>query len=191
MDLLLKNIALHISLSDLEQQTVLSFFETQEFPNKTKLICANKDISPSYFVVDGILRNYYIDEQANEHTLSFSPEGWWMADMYSFLSKKTCTSYIQVIEQAKVLVLTRDKQNELFAQVPKMERYFRILVERSLIANQQRLIDNLSLTAEQRYEKFCQRYPSIKNCISQKQIASYLGITPEFFSKMKRNLLKK
>lgn len=190
MDLLLKNIALHITLTPQEQELVMSFCQKQSFSSKTKLICANSDISPSYFVLKGILRNYYLDSNGNEHTLSFSPVGWWMGDMYSFLSQSPSTSYIEVLEDSELLILTRDNQNELFSKVPKVERYFRILVERSLIANQQRLIDNLSLTAEQRYERFCKRYPTIKNCVSQKQIASYLGITPEFFSKMKRIILK-
>lgn len=88
-----------------------------------------------------------------------------------------------------ILTMTRTQQLALFDRVPKMERYFRILIERSLIANQQRLMDNLSLTAEERYERFCERYPDIKNCLPQKQIASYLGITPEFFSKLKKRIL--
>ncbi|MHC5352577.1 Crp/Fnr family transcriptional regulator [Myroides sp. LJL115] len=190
MDLLLKNIALHINLSEQEQQQVLSYFIKESYPSKTRLVEAEKQISSTYFVLSGILRNYYVDQQGNEHTLSFSSSGWWMADMYSFLSQSVSSSYIEVLEQSEVLILTRENQTALFENVPKMERYFRILLERSLIANSQRIIDNLSLTAQERYERFNKRYPTIKNCLAQKQIASYLGVTPEFFSKMKKNLLK-
>ncbi|MHC5308662.1 Crp/Fnr family transcriptional regulator [Myroides sp. LJL116] len=190
MDLLLKNIALHINLSEQEQQQVLSYFIKESYPSKTRLVEAEKQISSTYFVLSGILRNYYVDQQGNEHTLSFSSSGWWMADMYSFLSQSVSSSYIEVLEQSEVLILTRENQTALFENVPKMERYFRILLERSLIANSQRIIDNLSLSAQERYERFNKRYPTIKNCLAQKQIASYLGVTPEFFSKMKRNLLK-
>lgn len=190
MDLLLKNIALHINLTQEEQQKVLSYFIKESYPSKTKLVEAEKQISSTYFVLSGILRNYYVDQQANEHTLSFSSSGWWMADMYSFLSQSVSSSYIEVLEQAEILILTRENQTCLFEEVPKMERYFRILLERSLIANSQRIIDNLSLSAQERYERFNKRYPTIKNCLAQKQIASYLGVTPEFFSKMKKNLLK-
>ncbi len=190
MDLLLKNISLHVTLTPEEQEKVLSFFSREQYPSKTRLLCANQQISKSYFVLSGILRNYYLDDQINEHTLSFSSPGWWMADMYSFLTQKQSTSYIEVLEDADVLIITAERRDALFEEVPKIERYFRIIIERSLIANQQRLLDNLSLTAQERYERFNKRYPTIKNCLAQKQIASYLGITPEFFSKMKKNLLK-
>jgi len=79
----------------------------------------------------------------------------------------------------------------LYDKIPKLERFFRILAENSLVAHQERLMDNLSLTAEERFEKFCKKYPSLIQRLPQKQIASYIGVTPEFFSKMKARLLKK
>lgn len=189
MNLLLESIAKHVTLTPLEQEIVLNSFESQRYSAKEKLLIEGEVCHNSSFIVSGILRNYFVDDQIVEHTVSFATNGWWIADMYSFLSEKPGNTYIEVVEDAMVLTLTRKKQLELFDQVPKIERYFRILIERSLIANQQRLMDNLSLTAEERYERFCERFPDIVHCLPQKQIASYLGITPEFFSKLKKRML--
>jgi len=189
VDLLLDSIAKHVDLTEEEQKIVLKAFKSERYSAKEKILIEGEICFNSTFVLSGILRNYCIDEQAVEHTANFATTGWWIADMYSFLSQKPSISYIEVVEDAMVLKITRNDQLKLFDDVPKIERYFRILVERSLVANQQRLMDNLSLSADERYERFCERYSTIKNCLPQKQIASYLGITPEFFSKLKKRLL--
>jgi len=90
-----------------------------------------------------------------------------------------------------VVVLSKENQEFLYKEIPKLERFFRILTENSLIAFQERLMDNLSLSAEERFEKFCSKYPTLIQKVPQKHIASYLGVTPEFFSKMKSKLLRK
>ncbi len=189
MNLLLDSIAKHVDLTQEEQKIVLAAFESDRYSAKEKVLVEGEICYSSTFVLSGILRNYCIDEQAVEHTVGFATTGWWIADMYSFLSQLPGNSYIEVVEDTMVLKITRATQLKLFDEVPKMERYFRILIERSLVANQQRLMDNLSLPADERYERFCERYSTIKNCLPQKQIASYLGITPEFFSKLKKRLL--
>lgn len=189
MDLLLKNIAKHVDLSEEEQQFLCSKVTAKKFKAKELLLKENEICHQSFFVLDGILQSYNIDEQGIKHTLSLATSGWWMADMYSFLSGNPGQLFIEAIENTSVLCLRKEDQQLLFNQIPKIDRYFRILIENSLIANQQRIIDNLSLTAEERYERFCQKYPTIKDKVPQIHIASYLGVTPEFFSKMKRKLL--
>ena len=123
--------------------------------------------------------------------MSFACEGWWISDMYSLLSQKPSNLFIEVLENAEVVILSKENQEQLYHEIPKLERFFRILTENSLVANQERLMDNLSLTAEERFEKFCRKYPTLIQKVSQKQIASYIGVTPEFFSKMKARMLKK
>lgn len=190
-NLLLQNIAKHIELTQEEQQIVLSKFETASYKTKTILLEQGENGSCTYFVNKGIIRNYTVDDNGAEHIISFASPGWWITDMYSFLAGKPSHSFIEVIDDAEVMIITRENQDLLYESVPKLERYFRILIENSLIANQQRLIDKLSLTAEERYENFQKKYPDVKNCLPQKHIASYIGVTPEFFSKMKSKLLKK
>lgn len=190
-DLLLQNIAKHVALSEEEKQIVLSKFESASYKNKSILLEPGNVGDWAYFVKKGILRNYTVDDNATEHVISFASPGWWIADMYSFLAGKPSHSFIEVVDDAEVYIISKEKQQQLYDEVPKMERFFRILIENSLIANQQRLVDKLSLTAEERFENFNKKYPDVKNCLPQKHIASYIGVTPEFFSKMKSKLLKK
>jgi CRP-like cAMP-binding protein len=117
--------------------------------------------------------------------LSFAPPDWWMADLYSLFSQKPGTLNIEALEDTETILLSKSAQEKLYLEVPKFERFFRILTENSLVANQQRIVDNLSLTAEERYNLFCKRYPTLIDHLPLKQIASYIGVTPEFFSRMR------
>ena len=191
MSLLLDNLSKHISLSPEEEMLFLSKTETRQFKAKTVLLHAGEVCKHSYFVNSGIIRSFNINDNIVEHVLSFACGGWWISDMYSLLSQKPGNLYIEVLEDAEVMMLSKENQDELYREIPKLERFFRILTENSLVAHQERLMDNLSLSAEERFEKFCKKYPSLIHQVSQKQIASFIGVTPEFFSKMKARLLKK
>ena len=191
MELILKNIAQHVSLTQQEQELFLSKTEIHHYKAKTILLNSGAICKHSYFVNSGILRSFNINDNIVEHVLTFACEGWWIGDMYSLLSQKPGNLFIEVLEDAEVLLLSKENQDILYREIPKLERFFRILTENSLVANQERLMDNLSLTAEERFEKFCKKYPTLIQKIAQKQIASYLGVTPEFFSKMKSKILRK
>jgi CRP-like cAMP-binding protein len=136
------------------------------------------------------LRSYTHTADGDEHVLSFAPAGWWMADMYSLISGRPGILSIQALDDTAGWRLTKEKQEQLFVAVPKFERYFRILVERSLVAYQQRLLDTTTLSAEERYRKFCQYYPTLIDTLPNKQVASFIGVTPEFFSKMRSRFLR-
>lgn len=191
MSLILDNIAKHISLTSEEEKLFLSQTETRQVKAKTILQNAGQVCKDSYFVNSGLLRSFNINDNIVEHVMSFACEGWWISDMYSLLSQKPGNLFIEVIEDAEIVLLSKENQEQLYLEIPKLERFFRILTENSLVANQERLMDNLSLTAEERYEKFCKKYPTLIQKLPQKQIASYIGVTPEFFSKMKARMLKK
>lgn len=191
MNLLLENIAKHVSLTIEEQERVLSFTEPLQFKSKTVLLKSGEVCTHSYFVTKGILRSYNMDENGVEHVVSFACPCWWIADMYSFLSQRPGQLYIEVNEEAEVLAISKENQEKMYLEVPKLERFFRIIIENSLVASQQRLIDNMSFTAEARYDKFLKKFNDLAHSIPQKQIASYIGVTPEFFSKMKARMLKK
>jgi CRP-like cAMP-binding protein len=191
MPLILDNIAKHVALSPEEQELFLSKTETRSYKAKTILLNAGDVCQHSYFVNSGILRNFNINDNIVEHVLSFSCQGWWISDLYSLLTQKPGQLFIEVLEDAEVVLLSKENQEQLYHEIPKLERFFRILTENSLVANQERLMDNLSLSAEERFEKFCTKYPTLVYKVPQKQIASFIGVTPEFFSKMKARLLKK
>ena len=191
MSLIIQNISKHISLTQEEERLFLSKTEIQNYKTKTIILNAGEVCKHSYFVNSGLLRSFNINDNIVEHVLSFACEGWWIGDMYSLLSQKPGNLFIEVLEEAEVVLLSKENQEVLYNTIPKLERFFRIVTENSLIANQERLMDNLSLTAEERFEKFCKKYPTLIQKVPQKQIASYIGVTPEFFSKMKGRLLKK
>ncbi|MEC4003129.1 Crp/Fnr family transcriptional regulator [Flavobacterium sp. SUN052] len=191
MKSILQNIAKHVSLTSEEEQLFLSKTETKTFKAKTILLNAGEISKHTYFVNSGILRSFNINDNIIEHVLHFACEGWWMGDMYSYISEKPGNLFIEVIEDAEVVIISKENHQQLFNDIPKLERFFRILTENSLVAHQERLMDNLSLTAEERFEKFCKKYPDLIYKVPQKQIASYIGVTPEFFSKMKARMLKK
>ncbi|WP_445453820.1 Crp/Fnr family transcriptional regulator [Flavobacterium sp. 25HG05S-40] len=191
MSMILQNISKHIALTQEEQLLLISKIETRNYKAKTIILNAGEVCKYSYFVNSGLLRSFTINDNIVEHVLSFACEGWWIGDMYSLLSQKPGNLFIEVLEDADVVLLSKENQEQLYFEIPKLERFFRILTENSLVAHQERLMDNLSLTAEERFDKFCKRYPTIIQRVPQKQIASYIGVTPEFFSKMKSKMLKK
>ncbi len=191
MTLILDNISKIVPLSETEKQLFLSKTETLQYKAKTILHHAGEICKHSYFVNSGLLRSFNINDNIVEHVLHFACEGWWIGDMYSLLSQKPGNLFIEVMEDAEVVLLSKENQETLYFEIPKLERFFRILTENSLVAHQERLMDNLSLSAEDRFDKFCKRYPTLAQRVPQKQIASYIGVTPEFFSKMKSRMLRK
>lgn len=191
MILILQNIAKHVDLTPEEQALFLSKTESHFYKSKTILLRAGEVSKNTYFVNSGIIRSFNINDNIIEHVLHFACEGWWIGDMYSYISEKPGNLFIEVLEEAEVISISKENHQELYQQIPKLERFFRILAENSLVAHQERLMDNLSLSAEERFDKMCKKYPSLIQKVAQKHLASYIGVTPEFFSKIKARLVKK
>src|ERR1700761_3713088 len=181
-DLILNNIAKYIHLDEDEKSRFTSFLESKKIKRKQFLLSEGDVCKYSAFVTKGCLRGYTVDKGGNEHVLGFAPPDWWIADMYSLITQKPGTLYIEALEDTDLILLSKSNQEKLYLEIPKFERFFRILTEKSLVANQQRLTDNMSLTAEERYNIFCKRYPTLIDTLAHKQIAAYIGVTPEFFS---------
>ncbi|KVV14443.1 Crp/Fnr family transcriptional regulator [Flavobacterium sp. TAB 87] len=191
MKKILDNINKHVILTADEEDIFISKVTIENFKAKSMVLKPGDICTKSYFINSGIIRSFTVNDNSVEHVLNFSCEGWWISDMYSYLTQKPGNLFIEVLEDAEVVVLSKENQELLYYEISKLERFFRILIENSLIANQERLMDNLSLSAEERFEKFCSKYPTLIQKVPQKQIASFIGVTPEFFSKMKARLLKK
>lgn len=190
-DLILNNVCKYIQLTNAEKEFFVKKIQYKKIKRKENWLEYGEVCKHSAFVTSGCLRGYTVDRDGSEHVLSFAPRDWWMADMYSLISQKPGTLTVEALEDTEVLLLSKVSQEELYHDLPKFERFFRILVEKSLVANQQRLIDSLSLTAEERYNIFCHRYPTLIDHLPQKQIASYIGVTPEFFSRMRSGIVKR
>ena len=182
---LIQHIQSIVPLTEEEVDIVRELVKEKEIPRKKFLHQAGEVASYAAFVVEGCLRSYTVDRDGFEHILQFAPENWWISDMYSMVKNKPSELNIDALLDSKVLLLSRNCQVSIFDRIPKLERYFRILSENAVAASNQRTINYLSLTAKMRYEKFCDLYPTLINTIPQKSIASYIGITPEFLSKLR------
>jgi CRP-like cAMP-binding protein len=142
-------------------------------------------------VVTGCLMTYYTDKQANDHVIQFSTAEWWTGDLHSFSNQTPSIYSTRALADSEVLLLPFKDLEMLLERIPKFERLFRIIFQNSLVVHQNRIIQNFSTTAEERYESFLKRYPSLEQYVPQKYIASYLGITPEFLSKIRRKRMEK
>ncbi|MBK1438526.1 Crp/Fnr family transcriptional regulator [Parapedobacter sp. ISTM3] len=140
------------------------------------------------YIVKGCIRTYYIDENGSEVILQFAVEDWWVSDIGSFHEHKPSLLYIEAMEDSELLTLNPSRKEELLAKVPKFERVFRLMVQRHLSALEHRLIRTIAQTAEERYLEFVRQYPKIVLRVPQHYIASYLGMTPEFLSKVRKRL---
>ncbi|MCC6371380.1 MAG: Crp/Fnr family transcriptional regulator [Bacteroidia bacterium] len=190
-ELILRNINKLITLTKKEEEDFVVALSTRSLKKKQLLVKENEVCKFSAFVTKGCLRSYSTDRNGFEHILQFAPPDWWIADIYSLISGQPGKLNIDALEDSEVILLNRSDQEELFEKHPKFERFFRILTEKSVVANHSRLLDYMGLQAMERYDAFCRRYPTLTHTLPQKQIASYIGVTPEFLSKMKAGLLRK
>lgn len=188
---LIDSLQKHIDLSRHEQEMLAHFLLVKIIKKKQFLLHEGQVARDVAFVLSGCLRSYSIDQNGFEHILQFAPEGWWITDMYSFISQQPTHLNIDALMDTEAYLLSRENQLQLFDKIPKLERYFRIVTENSLVGSRQRLIDNLSLTASQRYGNFCDTYPTLIHDLPQKLIAAYIGVTPEFLSKLRNAKAKK
>ena len=143
------------------------------------------------FVEKGMLRMFTVDEKGNEPILQFSSEGWWVADLYSFLTDEPSNYNIEALEDCELLLITKESWDILLEKIPAFERYFRILIQNSLIATQRRLMSSISETAEEKYIKLTNNFPGCIQRVPQHMIASYLGITRETLSRVRSQMATK
>lgn len=142
------------------------------------------------FVIQGCLKTFYVDDEGQEHVVLFAIENWWSADLGSFFLQKPADFNVQCIENTEVIQFSFDKMELLYQKIPKLERVFRIVIEKALVESQKRIIKNFSLPAKDRYIEFQNRYPQIEQRVPQYMIASYLGVTKEFLSKIKSQIIQ-
>lgn len=183
-ELLLQHINKHVTLDAGEEELLLSLFQFRKLKAKQFLYHEGELHKGQAFVTEGCLRSYTLDHNGFEHILQFAPPGWWIGDMQSLLEQSPAKLNIDAVQNSAYLFITRSDLDRLYLEIPQLERYFRQLLERSLVTYQNRLLDNLSLSARERYENFCRSYPSLILELPQKQVASFIGVTPEFLSKM-------
>ncbi|KIO54313.1 Crp/Fnr family transcriptional regulator [Flavobacterium hibernum] len=186
-NLVLKNISKHISLNENETSYFLSILEEKKYAKKNIILQEGEICRTINFVQSGTLRAFYRDPEGKESTIMFAISDWWITDMSCFINQQPAMLNIETIEDSLILHLKKEDLDELYTKIPKFERFFRIIMQNAYIREQIRVIQNLSLSAEQRYYIFLEKYPQVAKQVRQKQIASYLGITPEFLSMIRAN----
>jgi len=185
-DLLVQHIAKNVQLSKTELEHICSFFNPQVIRKKEFLLTQGSVCKFEGFVLEGCFRVFTIDKNGNENTLYFAIKDWWLMDIDSFMNRKPSELNIQALENSKVLLISRNDKSTLYNSFPVAEKLFRIMSQKAIVAWQRRLIRNHCQTAKERYRYFIDTYPQIVSKLTDKQIASYLGITHEFLSKIKK-----
>ncbi|WP_431160824.1 Crp/Fnr family transcriptional regulator [Flagellimonas beolgyonensis] len=171
-------------MTELEKQKYISLLTEIKIPRKNFLMQAGDITKYEYFITKGCLKVYTLDEDGAPHISMFAVEDYWTGDMASFMAKEPSRYFIKATEDSELLGISRANYDLLFQEIPKFERFYRILYQKSLISYIRRSNQGISLTAEERYIEFKRKYPKIVNRITQKDLAGYIGITPEFMSKI-------
>ena len=180
------NFALHSTLEGPEQVLVQSALQVKTVKKNSVLLSAGEVCRNIYFVKQGCLRIYHTDKESIEHNVSFCPENWWAVDIASFSHQSPAFYAIAALEDTELFYFTYNALEKLYLEVRKLERFFRILTQNGFNLYQHRITSALSKTAEERYLAFRKQYPGLEQRIAQKQIASYLGITPIFLSRLRK-----
>lgn len=166
-------------------EDVSTFFQVRELRKKENLLEKGDVCKANYFVVKGCLRLFFINEKGSEQTVQFAMEDWWLSDYTSFSMQAPATFYIQAVEKTTVLSITHTQQEKLLERYPQLERYFRLIHQRAHAASQFRIRGLYSLSREEAYYVFCERYPEFVNRVPQYLLASFLGLTPEYLSEIR------
>jgi len=190
-EVLFSNIRQKIEITEREEEICRSLFIPKKL-RKRQYLLQQGDVSKyTAFVEKGLLRAYVIDDKGSELIMQFAPEGWWIGDMYSSVTGEPAETNIDAIEDSELLLLTNQAREQLLQEAPVFERFFRLLLQNSFIALQRRLKGNIIQTAEEKYKNFIRLYPNIVQRVPQHNIASFLGITPESLSRVRKQMAER
>lgn len=185
------SISRYVNFTDKELDIFNSLLSFKQIPKKTIMLNKGEKCTFDAFVLNGCVRKYYIDENGLEVVLQFAVENSWISDIsFSIYETDVSHVFIETLENSDFLMFSPETKEQLFEQAPKFERAFRILMQRHQAVTQNRLVHSITLTAEQKYDEFLKTYPTIPLRVAQHYIASYLGISAEFLSKIRTRKLK-
>ncbi|HTJ50062.1 MAG TPA: Crp/Fnr family transcriptional regulator [Cyclobacteriaceae bacterium] len=181
-------VAHHISISENEMEEFCNLFHKKTIKKKTFLLREGEVCEFEGFVAKGLFRVYHIDQNGFEQILYFAIENWWITDIDSFTNGKPSQLFIEALEDSEVLLISKKDKEFAYAKLPLIEKLFRVMTQKTHVALQRRMIDNLSKAADQRYLDFIEKYPNHYKRLTNLQIAAYLGISHEFVSKIRRKI---
>lgn len=187
-DLLLKNISQYINLSEEDFKQFVKPFEYKKFKKKEVVLKEGDCCLFEGFVLNGCFKIYYLNEKGFEQTLYFAVEGWWITDIDSLINNVPSILNIEALEDSEVLMIAKKDKEYLYETMPQIEKLFRIMNQKSSVALQRRILSLTGKTADKRYLEFLEKYPGLEQKLTQQQVASYLGITHEFLSKIRKKV---
>jgi CRP-like cAMP-binding protein len=184
-DILFNHFNKYVSLSEEEFEECKLLFKYKKY-RKHQYILQEGEVSRNEtFILKGCTRTYEVDNNGQEHIIQFGLETWWVGDLHSFLTNTPTRYNIDCLEDTEVLHIPRIEMEKMYDRVPKLERFFRILIQKAYIASTERIYSNLSKSAFERYQEFIHKYPHIEQRVPNHQIASFLGITPQSLSRIR------
>lgn len=187
-ELLYQKLHSIIPITEEEFDYCKSLFVTKKLRKRQFFLQEGDVCKYQAFVEKGLMRSYTVDDKGNEHILQFASEGWWMADLSSYLTNEPSFLNIDALEDCELLLITKPSWEQAMQKVPKLERYFMIILQNHLVATQKRLLQSFSETAEQKYIRFVNTYTDCVQRVPQHMIASYLGITRETLSRLRKQM---
>lgn len=184
-------VARYIQLTPEELEVFHSLLQFRKVKKKSFLLKEGEICDYEAYILKGCVRTFYVDKQGAETNLTFAVEDWWVADISSFTEQQPSRQNIETLEDCELLTISYEDKNTLYQKVPKFEKLFRILLQRTAGVMQQRIYASISQTAEERYLAFIEKYPAIVQRIPQHHIARYIGVSPEFLSKVRSTMYRK
>ncbi|QMU31062.1 Crp/Fnr family transcriptional regulator [Adhaeribacter radiodurans] len=186
---LLAYINQYITLTPEEEATLLAKVRYRKYLKGQFVVQSGDVCKYENFVLSGCLKTFYIDPEGQEHIVMFAVENWWTADLGSFITQNPADFNVQCLENTELAQFAHEDLEQLYQEIPKLERFFRIIIQKAFVASQKRVVNSFSLPAKERYLAFKKQYPQIDQRVPQYMIASYLGITKEFLSKIRNQLI--
>ncbi|WP_109832687.1 Crp/Fnr family transcriptional regulator [Reichenbachiella versicolor] len=190
LNLLKSNFSKYVELTDAAWETISSAFLSRDIARREFVLKKGEICRMEGFVIEGCFKVSTTDQEGKESILYFAAEDWWLMEIDSFLNATPSELYIQALEDSRVLFISKSDKEELYTKAPEIERLFRIMAQTAVAAWQRRVVRNLNWSAEKRYSHFLDTYPNIAKRVTNKDIASYLGITQEFVSKLRKKRMK-
>ncbi|WP_062060212.1 Crp/Fnr family transcriptional regulator [Aquimarina longa] len=185
---ILSEIFKDVSFSQKEINLIESNIEKLSLKKGSTLLKAEEIVNNQYYVYEGCLRTYFIDKSGKEHTLQFAINDWWISDYTAFFTTTKAIMNIETIQDATLYKISRKSMEDLFCKIPQLETFSRKKMERAFVSFQKRILASLTQSAKERYVSFIHTYPNIEKNIKNYHIASYLGITTESLSRIRKEL---
>lgn len=181
----------YLPLTDAEREMILARAKQRNIKRRQMILQEGFTCRHYTYIMKGCFKMYGVDDRGVEHNIQFAAEGDWIADIGSFHSKKPSKLFIEAVEPSEIIQIEQQDLYFLYINIPKLDRIFKVIIENKYVELQNRVLQNISSTAQQRYSNFLEQYPQLASRLPNVQIASYLGITPEFLSKIRKDLSQK